>query len=446
VKKRNAKVDAISRELQQSLFEELAVSDAAKTIGPSHHHQARNALGDWDDEEIAREVSYCRPPIVTSTSPAPVIVEPTASKTDRFLGCSLPWGRPQTDNEVSLPARFGSAFHAVLESRLRGKRGREAASILKATAAKFDVDAKAVSERVDAVLPVLKAWLVGENPWKIRFTDKAWRLSYEETIAYNIETQTSRRCDPPTSDTHEYRDRQPHEIPGAVDLLGVGIDEKTKRFNGFNHNTVLILDHKSGFDVGSPMESGQLKTLALAASKLFACDKAIVAFMHAPAGMTPTIYADTLDSDDFARHATSLQEAESRRDSGFIRPDFYCRYCQVFSSCPVNQPALIELRGSRQLQTAEDVGEAHQKLQEMTKRFSSMADVIDAEIRSWIRQHGAGVRPDGREVDFVERPFTNLSQASIVRALGKLEGGRMIEKLKKLGAIESGVRKELRVK
>ncbi len=375
----------------------------------------------------------------SETTPSFPVVEPTASKTDRFLGCSYPWGKPQTDNEVGLPARFGSAFHAVLESKLRGKRGRDATSILKTIAAKFDVDAKAVGERVDAALPILRAWLLGENPWKICFADKkTWRLSYEETIAYNIETGEARRCDPPTSDTHEYRDRQPHEIPGAIDLLGVGVYRQ--------RSYVLVLDHKSGFDVGSPMESGQLKTLALSAARLYDADFAIVGFMHAPAGMTPTIYADTFDADDLNRHASNLLEAENRRNSGFIRPDFYCRYCQTFSACPVNQPALIELRSGKSLQTAEDVGAAHQKLQEMSKRFSSMADVIDSEIRSWIRQHGGAVRPDGREVDFVDRPFTNLSQASIIRALGKLEGGRMIEKLRRLGCIESGERKELRVK
>jgi hypothetical protein len=401
----------ISRELQQTLF----------------------------DEEVAEAVEA-----VFNITPTP-IVEPTASKTDRFLGCSFPWGKPQTDNEVGEPARFGSAFHAVLESRLKGKRGRDATAILKKIAASYDVSAVAVDERVDAAIPILRAWLGGENPWRINFA-KTWKLSYEETIAYNIETGKARRCDPPTSDTHEYRDRQPHEIPGAIDLLGVGVDEKTKLRNGFNHNTVLVLDHKSGFDVGSPMESGQLKTLALAAARLHHADKAIIGFMHAPAGMTPTIYADTFDAGDLSRHASNLLEAENRRNSGFIRPDFYCRYCQTFSACPVNQPALIELRNSKSLQTAEDVGAAHQKMQEMSKRFQTLASTIDAEIRAWIRQNGGGVRPDGREVDFVERPFTNLSQASIIRALGKLEGGRMIERLKKLGCIESGQRKELRVK
>ena len=409
------RVEAASRELMES----LAALDAAKTIEPS-------------------SLPYCRLPEAYAIDVAPVVVEPTASKTDRFLGCSFPWGKPQTDNEVGEPARFGSAFHAVLESRLKRKRGRDAATTLKTTAAKFDVDAKAVGERVEAALPILRAWLGGENPWRINFQVKTWRLSYEETIAYNIETGEARRCDPPTSDTHEYRDRQTHEIPGAIDLLGVGMYRQ--------RSYVLVLDHKSGFDVGSPMESGQLKTLALAATRLYEADFAIIAFMHAPAGMTPTVYADTLDSDDLNRHADALKEAESRRDSGFIRPDFYCRYCQTFSACPVNQPALIELRNGKQLQTAEDVGAAHQKLSEMKKRFESMADVIDAEIRAWIRQNGEAIRPDGRPVDFVSRPFTNLSQASIIRALGQLEGGRMIEKLKKLGCIESGERKELRVK
>jgi hypothetical protein len=363
------------------------------------------------------------------------LIEPTASATDRFLGCSWPWGKPATDNVVGYEARFGLAFHTVLEAHLR-HRGRGADKIISRIAKKaakhHDVDGAEVDERVNGALPVLRAFLAGDNQWSISFD--AWGLAYEVALAYNVVTGTARGVDLPTADTHEYLDRLPGEIPGTFDLLGA------------SHEAVLVVDHKSGFDVGSPIESGQLLTLALAAARNTDADHAFVAFMHAPKGTAASVYADRIDKETLDRHASALLEAHGRRGSGTLRPDFYCKWCRAYSACPTNRPALVELRGKSALKTPEDVGAAYERLREHQRRFEAMADIVDAEIRHWIRENGDAICPSGREVGFVERPFTRLSQQSIVDALGKVAGGRMIEKLRKLGAIESGTRKELRVK
>lgn len=378
----------------------------------------------------------------------PITVEPTASKTDRFIGCPFPWGQLASDNEVGEPARFGSAFHAGMEAA--GKKQR-VPLVLKKACAQFDVSYNAVKERVERAIPVLKRWLAGENPWQIDF--RKWELSYEDAFAYNIAERTARRCSPPTPDGHVYEDRQPGEIPGTVDLFGFGSWQATSEQTHLKKlrlpllNAVLILDHKSGFDIGSPMESGQLFTLALAACTAFGVDRAFIGYLHAPAGFDPTIYADDLGRTQLDEHANALAEAQARRGQGFIRPGSYCKWCQTFSICPKNEGALIELRGSRELTTADSVGKAHERLQAFRKRFAELEAIADAHIRRWIRENGDAVRPsDGRDVGFVERPYTNLSQESIKRALGPIKGGKLIDKLRKMGVIESGTRLELRVK
>jgi hypothetical protein len=388
-------------------------------------------------------------------------IEPTMSKTDRFLACAYPWGKQVEVSEglVEAPARFGSAFHEVmaliiskgLTDGLKSYSHKPIAWWRK-IAARWsddpkspDIDAEALRDRVLNAAPVLLKWLAGENPWRIDFRN--WGIATELALAYDIETETTRLCSNP-NERHEYVDRKENELPGTADILGIGIDEKTKtgkKKDDFNHNTVLVIDHKSGWDVGSPRESSQLKSLALAACRLYNVDRAIIAFLHAPRDMAATVYADTLDADDLRTHADELKTANARRGDGSMTPGDHCKWCQAFTICPTNAGALLELRLKNQLQTAEDVGAAHQRLKEYERRFLDLQSLVDGEIRNWIKAHGAAIRPDGSAVDFVERSFTNLSQASIIRALGKLKGGKEIERLKKLGAIEQGVRKELRV-
>jgi hypothetical protein len=373
----------------------------------------------------------------------PIIVEPTMSKTDRFLGCAWPWGKQAVDNEVGEEARFGSALHEALAL---AAVNLPAISKINRIAKKFDVEADALVDRFKAAKLTLDAWMSGENPWGIDF--RKWNLEVETALAYDIEADTARYCEGP-NERHEYVDRRACEIPGTADIMGVGRGLKELNFSKkkpkLPPNTVLILDHKSGWDVGAPIESGQLKSLALAACKLHGARRAIIAFLHAPRDIAATVYADTIDEDGLEQHAMELRAANERRGNGSMRPGPWCKWCQVFSICPTNAPALLELRLKSTLTTAEDVGAAHQRLQEYRQRFANLYAIIDDEIRNWIKQNGTALRPDGDGVDLVERDYANLSQQSIIRALGRLKGGREIQRLKKLGAIETGTRKELRI-
>lgn len=409
-------------------------------------------------EELSRELAAnlavdTEAPSANDEQPV-VIVEPSASKTDQFIGCPFPWGKEATDNEVGTPARYGTVFHVGMEAHGKSRDKKKIAAAIKKASKKFsDVDPEDVTVRVSRAVPVLNRWLAGENPWQIDF--RKWSLAYEETYALNLETGEARKAQPPTVDTHEYPDRQEGEKMGTVDLRGVGIYGKPKP--GYQtmrrlmkaSNCALILDHKSGFDIGSPLESGQLLTLALMVCRHFGLDQAIIAYLHAPREMEPTVYADTVGKADLDAHMEALQAAHYRRlyTPHMIGPGDWCRWCRVKSICPKNQTGLVELRGkSTAIVTAEDAGKAHTRLQKARKQFAELEAIIDAEIRRWITLNGDAVNEQGRDVGFVEREYTNLSQQSIIRKLGLIKGKKEIERLRKLGVIETGTRKELRVK
>ena len=91
--------------------------------------------------------------------------------------------------------------------------------------------------------------------------------------------------------------------------------------------------------------------------------------------------------------------------------------------------------------TAENVGHLHLLIAE----FNRLEKPTKEAIRAWVRAHPEveATREDGKVLRFISKGYTNLSQASILRAYGKKAGERLIKKLKKDGAIEEGKREEL---
>jgi hypothetical protein len=385
--------------------------------------------------ELELATSLAAPPPPPTTK----IVKPSMSATDRFLECAWPWGREVSAEGVTgAPARFGSAVHEVLERSVPARKlmsRKQIAEIAERWSIDGDVLAPDVEERSRQALAVILAWLDGDNPWSINFTK--WKLRYEVPIAYDIEASTAEEIKK-ADGAHDYGVELPR-LPGTADLVGVG----AMRGKGFL-DTVLVLDHKTGYYVGSPFESGQLQSLALAFARLHGVQKAIIGFVHMPQHTAPTVYVDTLGEDDLFKHAKKLETANARVGDGSLKPGYWCQWCPAALECPTNATAIQEMR-PRALMTSEDVGAAHQRLAAMKSRFEMLAGAVDDEIRAWVRKNGAALRPDGQAVDFVPREFSHLSQASIIRTLGEFEGRKLIEKLKKLGCIETGSRKELRV-
>ncbi len=360
-----------------------------------------------------------------------VTLFPSASKTDLLFACTWPWGKTVRREEVGERTRFGSAFHEGMELLL-GPDPNGFNSIAHA----WDVDPTELRDRLDEAFPVISKWLGGENMWGLNFT--AAGLQTEISVAINPTTGKARILPDGPGDSHDYPGRKPGEVPGTADVVSILTVAHTKY--------LLVLDHKSGWNVAAdwqpqtPAELGQLRTLALGLSKIHQVDQVIVALFHARAGSIPIIYADMLTPDDLEAHRKALKAAMGNIGSGWMRPGIWCAHCQAFSICPTQVSALIELKRPPGPLTAERVGAIHQA----ANLYDNLRKRLAEEIRAWVRLNGSGIRPDGQSVELVEKEVTGLSQASIVRALGKLEGGKMIEKLRKLGAIETKTRMELR--
>jgi hypothetical protein len=419
--------------------------------------QSRRAIPPIDEAPmVMARMEYGHPMLMAVIPPGgpslPIddlsLITPTASKTDLFLACSWPWGRKARKDPVGERTRFGIAFHECMAWRLASagaalRKAPISKSHIESVAVKFDVDPNELADRAAEAHRVLDPWLRGDNTWGINFLPEDGRIDVEQSVAYDPTTDMATATEPPDEVNHEYPNVPVGSIPGTADLVAVVVEHDDA---GSKWRTVLVLDHKSGWNVAAdwqpqtPAESGQLRTLALALCRLHDADRAIVAFFHAPAGGVPIVLADTLDANDLEKHRKALQAAQKRVGNGWLHPDHHCTYCPAWSICPTNTTSLVELKRQPGPLSAERVGAIHQAAAEYDRLRERLRD----EMRAWVVANGVGVRPDGQFVDLVEKEVTGLSQASIIRALGKLEGAKTIEKLRKLGAVETKTRIELR--
>ena len=372
-------------------------------------------------------------------------VLPTMSKTDLLLTCPWPWGRRVPPEKVGPPAKLGSGVHKALEQSLVGffSTGKAAKIDFKKIAKNFGCEPAELKMRFESAWGIIPKWLKQDNPWGIDFSKGAKRI--ETSVAYDVELGTARWIEAPTVRDHVYEDRKPNELPGTVDLAIV--------CDGY----LLVLDWKTGEEIPEVTSSGQLLSLALAIYKL--CEahawssakplqtvkKIIIGFGHTPWTGITTVYADSIEIGQLDEHARKLKEAFRRRGGEWLHPNKGCPICPAFPVCPTQIPTLEVLRdGRRALTTPEEVGGAHYHLQMYRKQFAKLDEIISEEIRGAVAEWGPCPRPDGRTVDLVKRPFTNLSMSAIKRQLGEVEGKKLIDQLEKMGAIEHGERYELR--
>lgn len=373
-----------------------------------------------------------------------IVAEPTFSKTDRFLACQWWVGReaaPEAFEEVDVSARYGSAFHEIMCARFTKRHLFKKTSQMTPTqAAKKwsvdgDIDARDLKSRVDAAEKAVRSWLKVHG-----WTDA--KFEFETSFAYNIVTGDTRRC-APHDDRHVYPDRRPNEICGAVDLAALRFRPRST----VEAKELLVLDYKSGFLIQEVEKSGQLKTIGLALGNFFGATSVTLGLVHAPAIGSVDILVDEFELRELGgrfKHGDALANALTHIGDGSLRPTEHCKWCPALAQCPAHTSALAEMRGSSSLVIPEDVGRAHQKLTQFRSQFRQYDELIARELRQWVKKNGPAPRPDGQSVDLVERPYSNLSQLSIIRALGELHGKREIERLRKLGCIEEGRRPELR--
>jgi hypothetical protein len=369
-------------------------------------------------------------------------LQTTASKTALLLQCSRPFAEDVAlSRESGAAANYGSAFHGALEAVVR-RAERCEAEMLKKWAVS-DATVEELRAHVDQAYTVLLKWCNGDNPFGAKFsvTDTEKHLatkirrapggSYASSYAYSV---ASRECDFDEA-THHY-DLRKGEMGGTFDLLLRCEDGR-----------LCVLDYKTG-DWGNfmhPSELPQMRTLALQTSS------ELVAILHTPRNLPAVVYAEEISAETLSQHIRALSAARRRIGDGSLRPGFDCKYCEAKDSCPAKDGELLERSGALiqgslsallpagALTKQIDLGRFHMLLGELDKLQKRAREEMKQEVAA-----GAVIeRPDGKVLVLEEREYERLSKASILEALGKKEGEKMLESLRKKGAFSVEKRTEM---
>lgn len=359
-------------------------------------------------------------------------VQVTASKTPLVLECARALD-PAVDRERTEPTEpmlYGSALHELLE--IEGVR-KDAVEIAK----KWGVDHKELYPHAVRTVAHLNKWLQGGNPMGIEFTvvgretHRATKFSRNKML-----TWVTRPCDF-DADTHTY-DLKPGEFGGTDDLVAEGLDGGGKTYR-------VVIDYKSGDwgDFHKPSEMAQMLTL------MMQTNADAVAILHSPREGVPVMYCDPVSPAELLVFAKKLRNAIRRIGDGSLRPNKLCPRCPALEGCPAQDGALLKKAGAMikaavgsesLISGPVDKGAFHIFLTELSRLEKRSREIL----RSDVRNGEIIVRPDGKVLVLKKVEKENLSKASVVRALGKQKGEKMLTALRKNGAIEKIEYEELR--
>lgn len=354
------------------------------------------------------------------TSPAMTL--PTSSKTALLLQCGWGFGPETAPTEArnsGEAALYGTAYHEGAAVELGGREPADFGA--------FEVEAK---RHLAETMPPLNEWL----------TAHAYRTDHEIVEVpwlYNVRSGWTRRTELDKA-THRYRGHGAHDLGGTVDFASWRSADRR----------LLVLDHKTGErDPGDPGEHAQLLSLAVMAAAHFKKPQSVTLVLHwARRGGPAEIRARAVSLGRVERHAHDLEQAFKEIGSGRLRVGPECDFCHARFGCPTRTNALAlfkpEATALSREWTADEAAFVHEKL----AFYRDMASMLNAKAHETIAKHGPGLRPDGKIVDLVTRPYSNLSLASIRRALPKEEAAALIDELGAKGCIETHDRVELRAR
>lgn len=354
------------------------------------------------------------------------------SRTDLFLKCQWWVGRKVPRDPPNEYSSYGRAFHELIAVKLLVPPKKIST---KAVAKEHGVeDVAALKEHVRNSLEYLIGWLKGGNPYKVNFIKRA-QARTEQAFAWNVFKKTARGIRAPSKDRHEYKNLKPGELPGTADWVIDRIETKK------DAPELVVIDHKTGQSIDLPKDSGQIKTLLVAASKRMGYKRVAGGIFHTPKDGAPYLYIDEFKKDELAEHADKLKTAWGGIGQGSLNPGDWCQGCPAFSICPVYASAIGQMEKMQSgILTAEKIGRAH----EVISRFMSWSvQYRETVIRPWVVRNGPAIRPDGKLVTLRKKEVRNLSMSSIERKLGKVAGQKRIAALDKEGLIEYRTQEEL---
>ncbi len=399
-------------------------------------------------------------------------LQPSASQSATLIECSWAFGKEFDRGESSEAARYGSAFHAGLaalyvhEIQARSRAAKiSRPPVISMIAKQWDVmpAVDELKEHVPAAHAELTRWL-RKNEFGIDFEAmrESGHLLVEQSVA--LKPLESGRPIPIHDESHRYHGLVPGEQPGTLDLaivprsLTPGAKRKEKKTE-----LVLVLDHKTGDeDFYKPLEKAQLLSLAAGVMRWVGASEAIVGAFHARRRGTPKVHAAKVKLSQLKVYETRVRDSLARIGDGSLRPGAWCSRCPARAICPAQDGQLIEKAGdvltgltaaggalSAGGLTANDVAVVRagqmaltreQKLghlYEIARLSEIMAARVRAEIKSEMIANLGRLFPELHNGYLTLREYEkeNLSKSSVLEAYGKVAGTRLLNKLRKDGAI-----------
>lgn len=399
-------------------------------------------------------------------------LQPTASRTALLLLCPRPFDPELADlpDDADEPARYGSAFHALIASCLRSKGKapyeRSAAYVKEVdrTARRYDVRLAAaeLAGHVKSSVQVFRKWLERE---------KLQIIEIEQAHAIHPRAKgfwQARRIRP-HDEGHCYS-VDPGEVPGTVDVIAAN-DSRTR---------TVVVDHKTGGEedwhheganFALPASLAQMRTLGLVGggdndTRGYMPDIEVGIF-HADRRGLPMVYTEPYERPAQKKHVAALFEALSHVGYGFLRPGPHCTRCPKRETCPGYSANLIdegtvalvkhamtfglEPVDPRALHALPDdsplagasLEERAGALYELLKRFEALAKGGREELRRLVRAGKVIETSEGKVLGLREQTFETLSKKSVLEALGPIAGERELKRLRAKGAIREATREML---
>jgi hypothetical protein len=342
----------------------------------------------------------------------------SASKTDLLLRCAW-WASPavrlppETQDILKVPEapRFGRAYHKAKEIWLGGKR-----PALVKIAKEYAVDPKKLTDYFRRGSEAVEKLLRKRGWW----SEERW---VEEKLAYDPFADTGRIL--VSKGERDYSSKRVTELPGTVDL-GVLSSKRD-----------VLFDWKTGQKQYDIDVNEQMLSLSCASNKI--------------RGRLPPIRMIVRIDDDFVEPYeadTTASELSNHRDRLKIAmrvmlsknppmvPGTYCNWCNALEICPAqagayNAPLLLRdfIDGALD---RDQMGMIYGRLlaaENLTKR-------VRERITEYVKQNGPLELDNGKYAKVVPGRTSNLSQASIKRALGPVQGNDVIQQLREAGCIE----------
>ncbi len=379
-------------------------------------------------------------------------LQPSASRTELLLACPRPFG---LDVEVEAdapgePARYGSAFHQVIAACLRSpakKTLEQTAAYARAVdkaAKSYDVRRAAdeLAGHVKSSVKVLRNWLERE---------KLEVVSVEEAYAVHPrpDGEWKARMILPHDEDHQYT-VEVNDIPGTVDLIA----------ESKNKSRSVVIDHKTGGgdndSFAQPVTIPQMQTLGLVADS----PNVEVGIFHADRRGLPAMYVDPYEGSLRRTHAKALYRALGLVDSGFLRPGPHCNRCPAKVGCPAhtadllaessaalvsgaNKLAVEPMTGLLAPETGASLEVRAGALYELLKKFRKLEKAGSEEIRRLVKAGAVIETREGKVLAIQEQTYEVLSKKSVIEALGKVAGEKVLAKLRAQGAIREAKREML---